>query len=46
VSPEKTAEPIEIPFGLWTRSYELCIRRRSRSSMGRGNFEWEKSGPF
>jgi len=43
----KTAEPIEMPFGLWAeagmgpRSHAL---ERSRSPMGKGNFE-EKGRP-
>ena len=42
VSPAKTAEPIEMPFGLRNSGgpKESCsIRWGSRSPMGRGNFE-------
>ena len=45
VSPAKTAEPIELPFGLWTHGpKEPCIRRGSRFPMqgvilrGKGTF--------
>ena len=42
MSPAKTAQPIEIPFGLETqvgpRNHVLDV---SRSRMGRGNFEGE-----
>jgi len=37
VSPAKTAESIEMPFGFRTR--EPCVRRGTRSPIGRGNFE-------
>jgi len=40
VSPAKTAEPIEVPFGLWTR---FCQRNHVLDGvacrMRRGNFE-------
>ena len=35
VSPTKTAEPIEMPFGLWSRM-------GTRLPMERGNFEGER----
>jgi len=40
-SPEKTAAPIEMPFGLWSLM-GLCVRRVSRGSEGRchGNHFW------
>jgi len=35
----KTAEPIEVPFGLWTHMGQKhhVLHGRSRSPMGRGN---------
>jgi len=41
VSFAKTAEPIEMPFGLRTRvgPKKPCIRWRSTSLVGKGNFE-------
>jgi len=43
MSPAKTAEPMEMPFGIWI---QVGPRNRvldgSRSSMPRGNFEGER----
>ena len=41
VNPAKTAEMIEMPFGLWTRvgPRNHVLDGESRSSMRRGNFE-------
>jgi len=48
VSPAKTAEPIEMPFGLWTwvgpRNHVLD--GDSDPPMGRGNFEGERDVPL
>ena len=43
VSPAKTAEPIEMPFGLWTRvgPENHVLDGGTRSAMGRGNFDGE-----
>jgi len=40
VSPAKTAEPIDMPFGLWARVYYVGVQ----IPMGRGNFEGEGKG--
>ena len=46
--PAKTAEPIEIPFGLWVvgsdGSNESCIIWGPDPSMERGNFEGREKG--
>jgi len=41
VSPAKMAEPIEMPFGLWTRvgPRDHVLDGGLDPSMGRGNFE-------
>ena len=41
VSPTKTAEPIEMPCGLWTRvgPRNHVLRGGARSSKGKGNLE-------
>jgi len=43
VSCAKMAEPIEIPFGLWTQvgPREPCIGCGSRSPEAKGNFRWK-----
>ena len=50
VSPAKTAEQIKMPFGLRTGQpggpEEPYIRWRSKSPMGRGNFEAGKGRPI
>jgi len=47
VSPAKTAEPIEIPFGLWTWvSLRNHVRLGCRSPTGVGNFEEGKAAFF
>jgi len=46
VSPAKTAEPIEMPFGLWAQvgPKNHVLDGDTDLSMGRGNF-WGKSRP-
>ena len=46
VSPVRTAEPIEMPFGMWTwvGAKEPCIGWGSRSPLARDNFRGK--GPF
>ena len=44
MSPAKTAESVEMPFGLWTWvGPRNCVRWGSYSTMGKGNF-WGESG--
>ena len=43
----KTAEPIEMPFGLRTRvGPENHVLDGAQIPMGRGNFEWGKRRPI
>jgi len=45
MSPAKTAEPIEMPFGLWTRvGPRNCVRWGSISHHGKGQFLGESGG--
>ena len=48
VIPAKTAEPIEIPFGLGTLvgPESHVLDGRYRSPKGRGNFEGERGAPL
>jgi len=46
VIPAKTAEPIQMPFGLRTRVDQRKEPWGSRSPMGMGNFEGERGVPL
>jgi len=48
VSPAKTAEPIEMPFGLWTQvgTGNHVLDEVPGPPMGRGNFEGEGGVPL
>jgi len=45
-SVQKTAESIEMPFGLWPRTDESCVRWECRGAKGRchGNHVWLSTG--
>jgi len=44
VSPAKTAEPIEMSFGIWARMYSWnCVRRGSRSALVKAP-SWDITG--
>ena len=44
MSPTKTAEPIEMPFGLWTRvGPKNCMCYRRRPEFPEGNYYWDIS---
>ena len=48
VSPAKTAEPIEMPFGLrpWVGPRNHVLGGSPDSPMGRGNFKGKRGGPL
>ena len=48
VSPAKTAEPIEMPFGLWTQvgPRNHVLDEGPDPPMGRGNFEGGRGVPL
>ena len=48
MSPTNTAEPVEMPFGLWASmgSRNRILDGGPDPSMGSGNIEERKVGPF